>query len=38
DFNQGIIQSTDLLIFLKHLADKYHVSYLQNSTLLNIEA
>ena len=37
DFKQDKVQSKELLIFIKYLADKYEVSYLQKSTLLNFQ-
>ena len=37
DFKQDNVQSKELLIFIKYLADKYEVSYLQKSTLLNFQ-
>lgn len=37
DFKQDNVQSKELLIFIKYLADKYKVSYLQKSTLLNFQ-
>ena len=37
DFKQDNVQSKELLIFIKYLADKYEVYYLQKSTLLNFQ-